>query len=285
MLISILVALAAGVNLAPSDSLLLSILIAYSLVYLSFWVLVGVFVSGLVRNPSTSFLVLLVVWIGSVLVWPRVATELADSTIEVTTRAVITARQSLFARNKLEELNRFSLKQMERSQEEMRGMTSSERSAYIQEHQDAWGEESDKFRDDIFAQIEQNGIRLREDRQREVLIQERVTLNLARLSPASLFSVSAMRLAGTDLESKARFEGDLHEYGITLKTFLDGKGVIHSPTTEPGVDISELPRFEPSRQPVAPVIASTALDMVLLLLLGGLSLFGAIVAFERYDVR
>jgi len=66
-----------GLNLSGNEWLRLSMIILAGLMYFGAFLTLSVFVSSMTRRTSSSFLVLLVLWIGSVLIIPRVSVLLA----------------------------------------------------------------------------------------------------------------------------------------------------------------------------------------------------------------
>lgn len=283
----LLLVLVAGVPLDGARWARLAVLLGGALLYVSFWVAAGLLVSTLARRPGQAFLAALAVWMGLVFVVPRGAVLLATQLSPVPSPAEAAGRRDAFARERMDRLRGEVMAETQRA--------------------GAGGAATpDLFRrlhGQAEADIEQYGLRLQEDLRARLAAQQRLAFGLARLSPAAAFHLAAMRLAGTDVDLKTRFEDDLARYRQAFAEFVgrkqqqsgdDGRimitagteGVqVRAPVRAASLDLTELPRFAPSPRGAAETAVPTAVDLGLLTV-AALILFGAAHArFRRYDPR
>jgi hypothetical protein len=75
-----------------------------------------------------------------------------------------------------------------------------------------WLEEDDASRKQIRTDIVENNRRLLEEAQNKKRVQEQLAFNIARISPVSSYQLAAMKLAGTDIDLKVRYEESMRAY-------------------------------------------------------------------------
>ena len=73
------------------------------MIYITLFIVIGVFLSALTRHSSLSFLLLLVIWIGSVFVIPRLGVVIAGQFITVESVAQIESKQEAFQKSRWDE--------------------------------------------------------------------------------------------------------------------------------------------------------------------------------------
>ena len=135
--------------------------------------------------------------------------------------------------------------------------------------------------------------RLEEQRNNEEAVQQRLAFGLARISPASAFSLAATSLSGSSLALKQHYLEEAKRYRDVYARFQKEKsgGELfairispNEPKPEP-IDPRELPAFQYLQPPLKEVIRSSVLDLGILAVFNVVFFAGAFVAFLRYDVR
>ena len=273
-----------GVSMGSSSWIRLGIVIAAGLMYLGVFLTLSIFVSSMTERSSSSFLLLLVVWIFAVLIIPRTAVFVAGRAVDVPTVDAIDFQKSSYMSQlwdedmkKMDEFRRSTAGQAE-TQEDRRRVWR----AYMSQLAD---ERTEKI--DAFAQ------RLNEDRRNRDLARQRVALGIARISPASVFTLAATDLAGTSLDLKNRFDVAARAYReaytrfIVDKTGNSGAGWWMSGNDQDAEEIDpyELPAFEYQAAPISDYVTSALPDLAILMLFNFAFFAGAFLAFLRYDVR
>ncbi|MBN2319181.1 MAG: DUF3526 domain-containing protein, partial [Acidobacteria bacterium] len=137
--------------------------------------------------------------------------------------------------------------------------------------------------------------RLEERRSNEEAVQQRLAFGLARVSPASAFSLAATSLAGSSLALKHHYLEEARRYRDVYARFqqeksgegLEGMIIMRMPgQPEPEqIDPGELPAFQYRQPPLKDVIRASVLDLGILAVFNIVFFAGAFVAFLRYDVR
>ena len=135
----------------------------------------------------------------------------------------------------------------------------------------------------------------RHNRQRR---QQGLALGIARLSPASAFSLASAHLAGTSLSLPDHYLSQVSAYQERFaafqqeKTGRSGGGIRmvikmgDDEEDEPGpIDPAELPAFVFHPPSLSSVLRAGVFDLSLLAFFNLLFFSGAFVAFLRYDVR
>ncbi|HUI08733.1 MAG TPA: ABC transporter permease subunit [Bacteroidota bacterium] len=274
-----------GVPLTGAEWLRLALIIGAGLLYVGAFLAIGIAVSAMTARSSTSFLALLVIWISVVLIIPRSAILIAGRAVDVPSLDDINAKKFRYAEQLFAE-----------DRTVMSAFAPAEKSdprAMIAEFQKFMGGLNDarqKKMDDFAA-------RLSEERANAQALQSAVALGIARVSPATCFTLAASSLAGTSLALEDRFVAQAKDYQDAFAKFILGKtGVnpgggmvfrmrIGNGEEETPIDTHELPTFEyrpPSPGDVLPASLPEAGALAACVFI----FFGvAHVAFRRYDLR
>ncbi len=287
ILIGCLLLPALGVPMEGGDWLRLAMVILAGLLYFGVFLTLSVFVSALTQHSSSSFLMLLVVWIFAVLIIPRVSVLVAGRTVDVPSIDHVDYEKSKYSRQLFSDrMQAFSewAKDFKRSDDHQAFMTAMQ--------------EFNVGQDDIMA--EKMSIfteKLNEDRENKSGQQQRLALAIARISPAASFSLAAADLASTSLDLRSAYLEAANAYQTQYATFMESKNSGQGGFTmrfshaneeedepEP-IDPTELPVFEYQAPGVASTIAKALPDMGILALFNIMFFAGAFVACLRYDVR
>ncbi len=304
LLIGLLLVIVFNVPMDGSTWAKILTLLAVSILYFTFFIALGLLVSSMTRRSSVSFLILLVIWIGLVLIVPRGATMAAGQLIHVPTVSEIDSQKDRYRTDKTnEQTEERSAKWTERMKA-VEGKTQDERRAYFDQNRSAWREEDDEKRDQMEAEIADHDRLLNEGLRNAKSEQENLAFILSRFSPASAYQLAAMNLAGTNTSIKKRYEDQMTAYKESFSKYVSekqrierekrmeearksggGRRIMFMGSGAEPVDASDMPRFTESKEPIAAVLGPSILDLGLLSLFTLLAFVGAFLAFLRYDVR
>ncbi len=304
ILIGMLMLILFDIPVLASDWGSIASLIGLSVLYITFFIGIGILVSSLARKSSLSFLLLLVIWIGGVLIIPRLGITAAGQLVPIESVAQIEAKQDAFQRARWNQYSEDLSETWRTRSAEMEGMDEAEAQAYREEKEWEWLEEDDATRKQVQTDIIENNRVLYEEVQNQKKIQERLAFNIARISPVSSFRLAAMNLAGTDIDMKSRYEENMRFYKDDFTDFVERKqaenpdeqGGMRIEIDESGVsidfgrddqtlDTSELPRFEAPVVQAGTAFGNSLLDFGLLVLFIIVTFGGSFTAFLRYDMR
>ncbi len=275
-----------GVPMTGELWLRLGMIVLSGLMYFSVFLTLSVFISAVTENSSGSFLMLLVAWIFAVLIIPRTAVLLAGRAVEVPSTDHINFEKAQFEdqlwqsdRKKMDEYWRANPPNPEESREE--------RMLQFRRFMTELGNEREDAQRTFAEQ-------LNEDRRNREAVQQKLALNIARISPAASFSLASADLAGTSLELKYRFLESANEYQVTYSDFInektDGMGGGWwarggTETQSDPIDPYELPAYNYKEPAPSALIAGALPDIAILALFNLVFFVGAFVAFLKYDVR
>ena len=304
ILISFLLLIVFQIPVSGSDWTQILSLVGLSILYVTLFIGIGILFSSITRSSSLSFLLLLVMWIGGVLIIPRLGVMAAGQISPVESIAQLEAKQEAFRKSRWDEYSSQLSDIWQQRNQEMEGMNEEERTAYRDEKEWEWLEEDDLTRKAVQSDIINNNRRLLEESVNAKKVQERLAFTIARLSPVSSFRLAAMNLAGTDIDMKNRYEESMRQYKDSFSEFIEKKtadGESHGGfninfDTESGMtidfgrddqtlDTSEMPRYQAPIVQAGFSFRNSILDFGLLMLFIILSFGGSFVAFLRYDMR
>jgi ABC-type transport system involved in multi-copper enzyme maturation permease subunit len=252
----------------------------------------SVLVSALTRRSSTAFVFLLCLWVVGVLVVPRASVLLAARSVEVPSMdQLLSQRSRLWA-----QLGREDQKVIG---DFLKDNFSSDDDAPRPDLAAEFNSKFDELADERQAKLGALDARLAEERRNRQLQQQRLALGLARVSPASVFSLASSHLARTSLDLPQYYLAQVEAYQERFAAFQKektgrsaGGGIRMIVKTgdedeeEPGpIDPADLPAFEWKPAAASRAIQAGMFDLSLLALFNLLFFAGAFVAFLRYDVR
>ena len=307
ILLGCLLFMVMGIPMTGDDWLRLAGIVGCTLLYFGVFVMISIFVSALTARSSSSFMIMLVVWILAVLVVPRAAVLYAGRAIEVPSVDDISYQkrqlQTQLIQDDMKELARamggesdgggirlsFN-EEAEDPEEAQRRMQ--ERMENFQRKQQELADERDKKMAELSEKLNTE----RYNRQR---VQQRWAFGLSRISPASAFTLAITALAGTSLEAEDHFMEAATDYQRTFRSFQEEKAgmsggggfmiVMRSGDEEEQepekIDVSEIPAFTYEKPALTQIAQTLTLDAGLLVFFNILFFAAAFVAFLRYDVR
>ncbi len=304
IMIGLLLVIVFGVPVSESDWIRIIGLIGLSILYVTFFIGIGLFISSVTRKSSLSFLLLLVIWISGVLILPRMGVMAAGQIVDIESVAQIEAKQEAFERERWESYSASLSEIWGEREQEMEGMTEEERRAYRDEKEWEWLEVDDAARKQVQSDIIENNRTLLEESQNRKKVQEQLAFNLARISPVSSFRLAAMNLAGTDIDMKSRYEESMRQYKDEFTKFTERKqaesgnsgGFRIEVDSNEGVkldfgrndqtlDTSDMPRYSAPVVQAGTSFGNSILDFGLLIVFIIATFGGSFFAFLRYDMR
>jgi ABC-type transport system involved in multi-copper enzyme maturation permease subunit len=304
MLLSLLLLLLWNIPLQSEEWLKITALFGASLLYVTFFIALGLFLSTTTKRSSVSFLYALVLWVCIVFILPRAGATVAGHIITVPTVAEIEAQRDAYSKDRWMQYEQTMQNKWKERNDPLQGMSKEDREAYRDARMWEWMEEDDRDRKQVQLDIDEQTRLLNEDLRNRKAEQEYLAFTLSRFSPASSFQLAAMHIAGTDISLKSRYEDALNEYRPVFNAYKDKKqkesgnsggfrievnsdtGVKIDTGREKGVlDISEMPQFTHPKQSFHDAIASTLIDFGLLGFFSLTAFAGAFMKFLYYDVR
>ena len=304
ILLGLLLLMMFNVPLTTSDWMSIISLIGLSVLYITFFMVIGILVSAITRSSSLSFLLLLVIWIGGVLIVPRLGVMAAGQLVPVESVAQIEAKQEAFQKARWDQYSAELTDVWQERESQMDGMTEDERRAYRDDNEWTWLEEDDASRKRVQADIITNNRRLLEEAQNRKRVQEQLAFNIARISPVASYQLAAMKIAGTDVELKSRYEESMRAYKDDFSEYIQRKeaeggghgGFSISIDSEQGMqidfgrndqtlDTSEMPQYQNPELSLSATIGASLFDFGFLGFVTVLAFGGSVFAFLRYDLR
>ncbi len=268
------------ISLSGDDWVRLAIIFLMFFLYLSVFFSLGLFVSARSNTSSTSFLILLFVWVTFVTVVPKVSVMTAAQLKPIPSVHEITAQKDAF----LQQMQTEALKRRQDWAKEnpfQQGMDP-------KEYQEMAREFLEDLQQDLTGQIDANNAALERDYQAKQRAQERLAVNLSRVSPASALMFASMSLARTGIEEHERFLASIRTYKPIFTRWVNEKTMqtLDFSTGETGkVDIAEMPQHQFVPESMGKSFGRTLPDIGLMVVLIIFFFAGAYVSFLKYDVR
>jgi len=304
ILLSLLLVILFKIPFTGEHWIKLFILLAVSVLFFTFFIALGIFISAVTKRSAVSFLLLLVTWVVFVLIVPRISVMTAGKLVPVPSIAEIDGQIDGFSKGQWNKFTKDITNIWRERNVAMEGMSTSEKEIYRDEKMWQWMQEEDEIRKAVQVAIDEFSRTLLEDHRNRKAVQERLAFTLSRFSPASAYQLTTMNLAETDIHLKSRYETTLEQYKQAFVDYVEKKqkasgnmgGIRVTFNSETGLDIdvgrnsgsldfSDMPRFQEIRQSFNEIIAPSIIDFSLLILYCIAALVGAFVVFLRYDVR
>lgn len=300
VLLSLLVVIIFRVPLDNSDWAKIIFFLGLSLLLFSFFIVLGVLISTLMRRSSISFLTSLVIWVILVLIIPRAGVLAASQMVYVPRVAEIEGQRDAFAKDKWAE---FEAKMediwIERSTDSEGGCASND-----DEKLWKWMKEDDAARKEVEIEIEDYYAELKEDFRRRKAVRERLAATISRISPASAYQLAAMSLTDTDIALKTRYEDSMNSYRTMFNDYVGKKAEESGPAgqimirfssedgfdmssfdSDQSLDLSSLPRYQHPHRFFSDSFSPAIIDFGILGVYTLLVFAGAFLRFLKYDIR
>ena len=280
-----------------------------SMLYVSLFFLIGLFLSTRTHRSSITLMFSMCVWVLFVLIVPNLTVLLVEHTSPIQSEESYKAQAGELW-GEFEEKARDYLKQhgkqgVENHWEhaEPSGMgISSETISYgsgetvsmsgIRDEAGAlFLEEFYGFRENLRAQYADKAWQIRkayldENPNRQSLL----ALNISRISPAAVYYNAAAILAETDLGSSWQFMEQARQYRRAWVEYLRDEKIFSSrrwftgKDSQESLDLSGMPRFKEQAEGIGSSLQRALLDIMILAVLNLLFFMGAFISFLRYDI-
>ena len=288
LVLNLVIVVSSGVvAIAAADWLRFLGIFLLSLLYLSAFLLLGMFVSSRVSHSVSSIVVLLLIWAGVVVLAPSFGGVVAETSVAVSPVS------------QLREQVRETMRQVD---------LDAEAGKYGKNAHEIWHEDPNdplvnppaaaRYCNAKAAAIQ----RLWEDRHNHLLTQVEAGRRFACLSPAAIYQRAAETFAGTGLRRSIELYRQARRYQETLREYIlaedaqdpnslhmlfdhefgaDQWGII----SKKAVDFSAVPKFQQRDPALSESLRLATWDVGALALFNILFFAGSFVSFLRYDVR
>ncbi|HVP91219.1 MAG TPA: ABC transporter permease [Terriglobales bacterium] len=271
--------------------------------YLSVFFSLGLFVSARTSRSSTSFLVLLFLWVVFVMVIPKVAVITAGQVRPIPSVHEITAKKDAFLQQIQVEGQKTAREQIMKimaesnmgmpdpskaSTAEERDRLRRERDARQKDAQQKIQQYVQDYQQELTSKIDANNAALERDYQLKKKAQQSLAVNLSRISPASALTFGSMTLARTGVDEYDRFLAAVRSYKPIYTKWVNsklGQSINFTTGQQTSIKIDDMPQFSLEPESLGKSLARTLPDFVLMVLTIIVFFVGAYVSFLRYDVR
>ena len=289
-----------GISFNGDDWLRLVLIFLMFLLYVSVFFTLGIFVSAMTTRASTSFLVLLFLWIALVIVIPGASVIIAKQIRTIPDASRLAGEKALFwietssavneeTNKKLMDSNaKFSPRRME-LQSLMKENPDKYKDEMAKLSAEAGAEQSKIMEGrllDITDRVTANNIQVDRDYQLKKDAQQSLAKNISRISPASSLSFGSMTLARTGVDDYDRFVAATRAYRPIYRKWMSaltsggsGNGQIDENV------IASIPQLPYTPETPGELFVKTLVDFALMAAMTIVFIVGAFFAFFRYDVR
>jgi ABC-type transport system involved in multi-copper enzyme maturation permease subunit len=270
-----------NISLAGQDWLRLLLMFLMFFLYLSVFFTLGLLVSARTSKSSTSFLVLLFIWVIFVTIIPKLSVMSAGRLKPIPSVHEITAKKDAF----LQQIQGGAQKQVMDWIKENSAMAAKDQKGY----QEKFKKFLEDWQQDLTSKIDENNAALERDYQAKKKSQERLAINISRISPASALTFSTMSFARTGLDEHERFLASIRAYKPIFTKWANAKMMRTIDFSGSGqtakVVLDDMPQHKFEPETLSKSLARTIPDFGLMLFLIIVFFAGAYVSFLKFDVR
>ena len=240
--------------------------VLFSVLYISVFATLGLFISYLTRSASVSLVLLLLVWVCFAVFIPRTGGLLASRLAELPDEKTI-ARQADDVTHDIRKRygeGRFSAR---------------------------WSPGEPLTRSAKIADAKQA---IYNEYRNQQLHQVKLAQNISRISPTAIYQIGCEALVGTGIKHYERFLKKAIEYQRSLLQFtyeeypfnpnLFLTDAERQKLSELRISVDKIPKFDDTPSGVSTSFAEASLDILLLFLFNLVFFMGAFLAFTRYDL-
>ena len=257
-----------------------------SLLYLSIFVLLGMFISSRTDRSVNCMVILLMVWVGLVILIPGVGRIISDASYKMPTAAELEKR-------------------LEESDDQIsQNAKDGKYGPNAQNHSDnpkaSWVNPPARARYDNAEQDARN--RVTEEHHNKMLAQAFAGRNFTCISPTVIYQRASEAIAGTGINHCVNLYRQIRQYQVNLKEYIRSKDSedpdsLHllSPNTNSvrmwktishkPVDFDTVPKFQEKDLALGESLQLAIWDIGLLVMFNMVFFAAAFVSFLRYDVR
>jgi len=260
-----------------------------SIVLISIFTSIGLFISSRVNNSKTSIVILISIWILLMFVIPKGSNIMAKAFIRVDSEEVVQLRKTLIRQN-------LELEKGKRIFEAEKKLQQFDPSNDDKEENNRIFEERNKIlnpiRNEYAQKINDEMNKIENQHKLKKSWKNSLALSLARVSPATSFNKITTDFAWTGEHSRQEFAESAQAYQTVLNQALfnhifrdiNPNGGI-SMGISGRINLKELPVFEFERESLVNTFKAITLDVGLLLFFAIFSFVLVYVSFLRYDIR
>jgi ABC-type transport system involved in multi-copper enzyme maturation permease subunit len=276
----IILVITPDISLSGQDWARLLLIFLMFFLYLSVFFSLGLFVSARTTRSSTSFLVLLFVWVVFVMVIPKVAVIAAGQIRPIPSVHEITAKKDAFLQQIQSGAQKGVLDWIKKNAPDAQKDPKGYQARFQQFIQD--------YQQELTSKIDENNAALERDYQQMKRAQQNLAVNLSRISPASALTFGSMTLARTGIDDFDRFLASVRAYKPIYTKWVNsklGQSINFQTGETTQIKIDDMPQHVYEPQWLSRSLARTIPDFALLAVMIIVFFVGAYVSFLRYDVR
>lgn len=285
MLVSLIIVIPSkDIAIGGTDWLKILTIMLVSLLYLSIFVLLGMFISGRTGHPANSMAILLLVWVISVVLLPSICRIIFDVSVKEPTQVELERRLNEVSRDIWDNRDRYG-----------------ERAGYMSNDPNDPANNPParaRLRDAIRDAENQ----VMEEHHNKLLSQAFGRRNFASISPAVIYQRACEAFAGTGIDRCVHLCKQVKRYGANLKEFIrdrdledpdslhlinperktavSWRAISHNP-----VDFDTVPKFQERDLALGQSLKLAIWDIGVLALFNLVFFAASFVSFLRYDVR
>jgi len=260
-----------------------------SIILISIFSSIGLFISSRVNNSKTSIVILISVWILLMFVIPKGSSIIAKAFIRVESEEVVQLQKTLIRQNlELEKGKRIFDAEKTLPQFDPNNDNEAESNRIAEERNKVLN----PIRNEYAQRINDEIMKVEDQHNLSKAWQNSLALNLARVSPATSFNKITTDLAWTGEHARENFTESAQAYQTVLNQALfdyifrdinPGGGISMGITG--GINLKELPVFELENEPLSDTFKAIGLDVGLMLFFTIFSFVLVYVSFLKYDIR
>jgi len=278
----IIITMSGGIDIAGEDWIRMAVMILLSILYLSIFVMLGLFVSSLFRSSAASLVILLLAWVVIVVIIPDIGGTVVTNLSELRSR---------------ESVNRDTAVARYNSNQE-----------YYARYPDAnrpglvWGIPLAKK-----IKVGDAETRIYDSYRDEMLAQVQFGHDVTRISPCAAYRRSVEAIAGSGIDHYENFVNQVRRYKSTLRQFfLDhypvdhyrhyggGKSMQETERNDPELiealsskifTAAEIPKFRDDRIPMVDSITSSLWNIAILFAFNIFLFMAAYLCFLHQDIK
>ncbi|MFC1725531.1 ABC transporter permease subunit [candidate division KSB1 bacterium] len=253
------------------------IFIAASLFYLSIFILIGILISSITKNPITSIIISLFIWISSAVLIPN-------------SGSIIAAKLS-----PIPSYNEYD-RQVRHTRSEISDAHRARYARTFRWNGDIWAEWV-PYRCAAVQEIDETRNSMWNNYMYQRLNQVKKTRTALSISPTAVFNSLSEQICTTGLDRFQHFYEQIWNYRNTFKEFITEKDrldtesphLIYSweetPMSQKPVDSNSIPRFQENQQPLRSTLKNALFNFAILIVFNMILFILVYFTFSKYDVR
>lgn len=267
-LIGLLILITSGnVSFSGAGWLRLILILLASVLYMGFFLMLGLTVSSRTSRSVTALMILLFIWVVAVMAVPKISTIIAAQIRHVPSLQEVEAEKDAVAAQIMREgQERLRREMQEKGGPQIRGV--------LLDHQMI--ESINKEKGEIDANYES-----------KKLSQFRLASQISRISPASAYTYAAIGLAGTGMDRQERFLDSISSYKMEFAQYFDGiiKKQDGGNSDNARFEVGKMPTFSFREMSISESWSKVKIDVLILFLLVICFFMIAYVGFIRGELK